>query len=139
MLTDGLMSHPRRLEGLWERGVLQFGRILRPGLYIDQEDAQIEDMLGRQMYRELVTGAFGLDESAVLADERLPDAPSRLVTETESYFATMPPWAPRFDSFAPASYLFEHTAALRATLPNLELVLDRFEKLFRDLNGIAAE
>ena len=26
VLTDGLMSHPRRLDGLWERGVLQFGR-----------------------------------------------------------------------------------------------------------------
>ena len=25
----------------------------------------------------------------------------------------MPPWAPRFDSFAPASYLFENTATLR--------------------------
>ena len=41
VLTDGLMSHPRRMEGLWERGVLPFGRILRPAFYADREDAQI--------------------------------------------------------------------------------------------------
>ena len=51
----------------------------------------------------------------------------------------MPPWAPNFDSFAPASYMFENTATLRATLPDLDLALDRFEKLFRDLHSIASE
>ena len=69
VLTDGLMSHPRRLDGLWERGMLQFGRILRPALYTDREDAQLEDLLGRRLYRELVTGAYGLEESAVLDEE----------------------------------------------------------------------
>ena len=49
----------------------------------------------------------------------------------------MPPWAPRFDVFAPASYLFENTATLRVTLPDLDAALDRFEKLFRDLNSLA--
>jgi len=139
VLTDGLMSHPRRMEGLWERGVLQFGRILRPAFYADREDAQIEDLLGRQMYRELVMGAFNLSESAVLTDGMSDEPSSRLVDEVERYFATMPPWAPRFDSFAPASYLLEHSATLRVTLPGLDQALDRFEKLFRDLNGIAAE
>ncbi len=139
VLTDGLMSHPRRLEGLWERGVLQFGRILRPGLYVDQEDAQIEDMLGRSLFRELVVGAFNLGESGLLPGLAPAEAPRRLVAETESFFATMPPWAPKFDSFAPASYLFENTATLRMALPDLDVALDRFEKLFRDLNGIVAE
>ncbi len=49
----------------------------------------------------------------------------------------MPPWAPRFDSFAPAAHLFENAATLRATLPDLGLALDRFEKLFRDLHSRA--
>ncbi|MEK6630485.1 MAG: AAA family ATPase [Acidobacteriota bacterium] len=139
VLTDGLMTHPRRLEGLWERGVLQFGRILRPALYIDQEDAQVEDLLGRAIYRELVTGAFDLKESSVLAVDRPADAPARLVAEVESYFASMPPWAPKFDCFAPASYLFENTATLRLALPDLDVALDRFEKLFRDLNSMVAD
>jgi hypothetical protein len=138
VLTDGLMSHPRRLEGLWEGGLLQFGRILRPALYVDREDAQVEDMLGRRLYRELVAGAFGLKETPVLADE--PEGPSlRVVTEVERHFASMPPWAPRFDSFAPASYLFENTAMLRVALPELEVALERFEKLFRDLNSLLAD
>lgn len=138
VLTDGLMSHPHRLDGLWDRGMLQFGRILRPALYTDREDAQLEDLLGRSLYRELVIGAYGLEESAVL-DEGLGPDRQRLVAEVEAYFASMPPWAPRFDSFAPAAYLFENTATLRATLPELGLALDRFEKLFRDLHSLAVQ
>jgi hypothetical protein len=61
------------------------------------------------------------------------------VAEVEAYFASMPPWAPRFDSFAPAAYLFENTATLRATLPDLGLALDRFEKLFRDLHSLSVQ
>ena len=138
VLTDGLMSHPRRLDGLWERGLLQFGRILRPALYVDREDAQLEDLLGRRLFRELVIGAYGLEESGVLDDE--PGAPSRrVIADVEAYFASMPPWAPRFDSFAPASYLFENTATLRSTLPDLGTALDRFEKLFRDLHSLAIQ
>jgi len=138
VLTDGLMTHPHRLDGLWERGLLQFGRILRPALYIDREDAQLEDLLGRHLYRDLVTGAYGLEESAVLDEGPGADA-RRLLAEVETYFASMPPWAPRFDSFAPAAYLFENTSTLRATLPELELALDRFEKLFRDLHRLSVQ
>jgi energy-coupling factor transporter ATP-binding protein EcfA2 len=139
VLTDGLMTHPRRLEGLWERGVLQFGRILRPALYVDGgEDAQIEDLLGRRLYRELVIGAFRLQESPVLQGE--PDGGGRrLLAEVEEYFAGLPPWAPKFDSFVPASYLFEHASALRSTLPDLEDALSRFEKLFADLTSFIAD
>jgi hypothetical protein len=136
VLTDGLISDPRRLDGLWQGGLLEFGRILRPALYVDLEDAQLEDLLGRRLYRELVTGAYGLEESAVLDDEPAAGA-RRVVADVEAYFASMPPWAPRFDSFAPASYLFENTATLRSTLPDLGEALDRFEKLFRDLHSLA--
>jgi energy-coupling factor transporter ATP-binding protein EcfA2 len=139
VLTDGLMAHPRRLEGLWERGVLQFGRILRPALYltVDQEDAQVEDLLGARLYRELVNGCYNLRESGVLSDEADDTFQHavRLVARVESHFKAMPPWAPRFDSFGPASYLFENTAELRGTLPDLDKALTRFEKLFRDLNS----
>jgi len=138
VLTDGLMSHPHRLDGLWDRGMLQFGRILRPALYTEREDAQLEDLLGRRLYRDLVTGAYGLEESAVLDDGVAP-GDRRLVAEVEAYFASMPPWAPRFDAFAPAAYLFENTATLRATLPDLAEALDRFEKLFRDLHVLAVQ
>jgi len=136
VLTDGLMSHPRRLDGLWERGLLQFGRILRPALYVDREDAQLEDLLGRRLYRELVVGAYGLEDPAVLEDDPARET-KRVVADVEAHFASMPPWAPRFDTFAPASYLFENAATLRSTLPDLGPALDRFEKLFRDLHVLA--
>jgi energy-coupling factor transporter ATP-binding protein EcfA2 len=151
VLTDGLMTHPRRLEGLWERGVLQFGRILRPALYLDaeREDAQIEDLLGRALYRELVNGCYELPEPGVLSPDApavdgaaaspAPAASSRLLAQVEAHFRSMPPWAPRFDSFGPASFLVENTHELRGSLPDLDSALARFEKLFRDLNSLIVD
>jgi hypothetical protein len=141
VLTDGLMTHPRRLEGLRERGVLQFGRILRPALYLDtdQEDAQLEDLLGRRLYRNLVTGCYDLHESGLLNDDAPATPLVRVVAEVEQHFTLLPPWAPKFDSFGPASYLFEHTAELRGTLADIDEALARFEKLFHDLNSFVVD
>ena len=120
VLTDGLMSHPRRLDGLWERGMLQFGRILRPGA--------VHRPRGRAARGPRSAGPLPRARDGRLRPRgvggarrgaRLPTR-QRLVAEVEAYFASMPPWAPRFDSFAPASYLFENTATLRATLPDLD-------------------
>jgi hypothetical protein len=63
----------------------------------------------------------------------------RLLARVEGHFATLPPWAPRFDSFGPASYLLENGAELRESLPELDTALLRFERLFRDLNSFVAD
>ena len=120
MLTDGLMSHPRRLDGLWERGLLQFGRILRPALYTDREDAQLEDLLGRALYRELVTGAYGLEESAVLGEELGSDSAGASWPRSRRTSRRCRRGRRASTASRPAAYLFENTATLRATLPDLE-------------------
>ncbi len=43
---------------------------------------------------------------------------------------------PEFDHFAPAAHLFEKRTGLFKSLPDVEPALDRFEKLFTDLNGL---
>ena len=144
VLTDGLMSHPRRLEGLWERGILQFGRILRPALYldVDQEDAQIEDLLGRRLYRELVTGCYNLKESGVLADDddsggRRADAPRGASRCALHHVAALGAAVRQLRSgVVPVR---EHGPELRETLPELDIALLRFEKLFRDLNSFVVD
>ncbi len=139
VLTDGILHDRRRLQGLWENGLLPFGRVLRPSFYVEHEDAQVEDLLGRRCYRELVHACYGLQQSPVLPEERADGAPLRVVGEVEQRFALQPDWSPGFDRFAPASFLVENAATLRFSLPDLPAALANFEKLFRDLNRLLAE
>jgi hypothetical protein len=139
VLTDGILHDRQRLQGLWEQGLLQFGRVLRPSLYVEHEDAQVEDLLGRRCYRELVHACYGLQQDPLVPEEPAGDAPSRVVGEVEQRFAGQPAWSTRFDRFAPASFLAENAGALRLTLPDLEFAFANFEKLFRDINSLLAD
>ena len=139
VLTDGLLHDRHRLQGLWEQGLLPFGRILRPSLYVEHEDAQVEDLLGRRCYRDLVHACYGLKEAPIVPEEPVDGAPLRVVGEVERCFAVQPDWTPRFDRFAPASFLVENASTLRLTLPDLATAFSNFEKLFRDLNSLLAD
>ena len=46
------------------------------------------------------------------------------------------PGAPDFDHFTPAWYFFENRTKLFAEVPGLGASLDRFERLFKDLNKL---
>jgi hypothetical protein len=139
VLTDGILHDRQRLQGLWEHGLLQFGRILRPSLYVEHEDAQVEDLLGRRCYRDLVHACYGLQQAPVIPEEPAEGAPTRVVGEVEQAFAGQPAWAPRFDRFAPASFLAENASTLRLTLPDLPTAFANFEKLFRDVNSLLSD
>jgi len=60
----------------------------------------------------------------------------RVVKEVEAHFAILPPDAPEFDHYAPAEFLMSRSAKLRKSLPELDAALDRFQRLFDDLNGL---
>ena len=144
VLTDGLMSHPRRLEGLWERGILQFGRILRPALYLDveQEDAQIEDLLGRAPVpraRQRVLQPQGIRRPVRRMTTWCPDRRPRWWPRSTRTSRPCRPGRRASTASGPRRTCFEHTAELRGTLPELDVALSRFEKLFRDLNSFVVD
>ena len=60
----------------------------------------------------------------------------RVVKEVEAHFAIFPPDALEFDHYAPAEFLMSRSAMLRKSLPELDAALDRFQRLFDDLNGL---
>jgi hypothetical protein len=47
----------------------------------------------------------------------------------------LPPETPEFDHFRPSAYLAENPEVLNQ-LPELDSALDRFEKLFVDINAL---
>jgi hypothetical protein len=138
VLTSGLVSDRERLQALRDKGLLALGRVLKASIYVDQEDADVEDLIGRPVYITLVHACYGLNEATALPDERPDDAPVCVVEEVTRHFAALPPWSPRYDPYGPAAFLVEHAATLRPMLPPTDDALARFENLFKDLNSLLA-
>lgn len=129
----GLKTKVRNIRG---SELLQKGHVFSAEMYSAQPEADIEDLLGRSLYLTLVNRCYSLEESQQLPREKPAEAPLRVVEEVGKHFAALSPALPEFDHSAPASFLMENTAELRSVLPGLDQALDRFEKLFRDVNKL---
>ena len=104
--------------------------------YVDADEADTEDMLGRSLYFELVNRCYGLSNSQSL-DPSKPEKHHRVLQEVhEHMMVALPADAPEFSHYRPAEYLTEHGNELVGVLPgDMDAALDRFQMLFADLNG----
>jgi hypothetical protein len=135
-LTDFKSGGKSRVRDLRVSKLLESGRVFSAEKYAGQKEADIEDVLGRQFYVELVNRCYALPEGQRLPTQKPAGAPERVVNEVEAHFTTLPPDAPHFDHYGPAEYLVEHWGELRSALPHSEAALTRFEQFFTDVNKL---
>ena len=133
VLTDFPNGHARNGGRLRQSTLLQQGHVLTADMYAEQPEADLEDLIGRDSYVELVNEAYALTPAQRLSPDKPAFAPMRVVAEVEDHFRTLTD-AKEFDRFAPSEFLTE--AGLRFNPPELETALDRFEALFEDLNSL---
>lgn len=109
------------------------GRILWPGRYVDMEGAAIEDLLGRDVYARLVNRAYALDE-----ENAWPEVDEDGVTgPLRDIFAKPDPRnGAGLDRLRVATTLPDSTTGLIAEPGLLNAAMDRFERLFRDINKL---
>jgi predicted ATP-dependent endonuclease of OLD family len=137
VLTDFALGQKRKIRDLKESTLLKKGRVFSAEMYTDQVEADIEDMLGRSFYISLVNKCYSLENSYAVPIEKPIDVPIRVLKEVENHFALLPhDKFPEFDHYVPASFIIENTPELRTNLHDLDLALDRFERLFKDINGL---
>ena len=136
VFTDYHMGQKSKIRTLKESELLRAGHVFSAEMYVDQAEADIEDILGRQLYIALVNKCYPLDETRKLPVAKPANTPVRVLEEVENHFATLPPKIPEFDHYRPALFLMENTAELHTTLPDLEQAMARFRKLFKDLNKL---
>jgi len=139
VFTDFHKGQKGKVRSLKGSELLRAGHVFSAEMYVDQDDADVEDLLGRSLYITLINKCYSLDEPHRLPEEKPTDVPIRVLEEVKKHFATLPPEVPEFDHYKPALFLLENTAELRIALPDLNQSLDRFEKLFKDLNGLLTE
>lgn len=134
LLTDYAHGERRRTQQLKANKLLREGHVFTAAEYANQPEADVEDILGRTTYVALVNRCYKLEGTQRITGGTTREP--RVVGEVEAHFRTLPPSAPAFDHYTVAEYLMLNGAALQIALPGLDEALDRFERLFGDLNQL---
>jgi len=130
VVIDFASGQKRKVEDLRRNELLRGGRVLTAEAYAGQPEADIEDVIGAANYVSLVNACYNLT-GAQAVQVPVSGATVRIVKHVEDHFRTLPTSAPEFDHFAPSRYLIEHSTSV---LPDLPGALERYERLFADLN-----
>jgi hypothetical protein len=136
VLSDYHSGDKKKVNDLRTSKLLKDGHLFTADGYAGQPEADIEDIIGRANYVELVKRTYSLDAATEVPITKPADAPILVLKEVEAHFAVLPPGTPEFDHYRPAEYLTVRGASLKSGLPDLDGALDRFEALFRDLNAL---
>ena len=140
VLTDIARGDKNKIEKIKRTEILEDNRILNYADFLDQEEADVEDMFGAVLFAKIVSNAYSLEGKNLLDESNLinakaKDDTTRLVKKAEAYFNLLPNDIPEFNHFRPADWLIRNTDTLSQGDENVEKILDRFEKLFTKING----
>lgn len=135
VLTDFHSGDKRKLRELEESGLLQAGHVFRTSQFTDQDESDIEDIIGRDLYINLVNRCYELTGQQQLSAVPPEDAAGLVLEEVKQHFRTVATSGPEFDHLSPAVYLVEHGGDF-SDAEGLEAALGRFEKLFEGVNAL---
>lgn len=135
-LVDYAEDQKRKIQRFRDSKIIDSSRILSAETYSDGLEADVEDILGRTMYFNIVNQCYNLTGNDAISDAKPTGASSRVVIEVEEYLlANGIVDAHEFNHYRPAEYLMVHGAELGEGLLGVEGALDRFEQLFKDVNS----
>ena len=139
VFTDFHEGAKKKVRDLKQSELLKKGHVFSAEMFVDGNEADTEDVIGRSNYITLVNTCYDLPNNRKLPVQKPSDAPVRVLEEVKNRFGTLPTKYPEFDHYTPALFLVSNTSDMLSALPDLDKALDRFEKLFDGLNGLLPE
>lgn len=138
-LSDYTKKDQQKLDALRRAKIVQEGGVLTMADFVDQEEADIEDIFDPQLFCDVVNAAYGLSDALALDPAKLADADRntvRQVKKAEAYFRLLPETIPTFDHFRPAAWLLSNPGLLKVEDEPVVKTLDRAETMFMALNAL---
>jgi predicted ATP-dependent endonuclease of OLD family len=128
-----------KIERLRESQILGANQVLTAADFTAKPESDIEDLIGTELYLDIVNAAYGLQGTNVITVSSLDTAASgivRVVRRVEACFRLMPSAAPAFDHFTPADWLLRNPQALAGSSPGIASALEAFERAFVAVNAL---
>ena len=135
ILTDFHTGDKRKVREMRESGLLKAGHVFTASEFADQDEADTEDMLTRELYVELINRRYELEGTQQIPAVRPDDAPALVLEEVKQHFRTVVTEGPEFDHMTPAVYLVEHESDFN-NADGLDEALGRFGKFFQSVNAL---
>jgi energy-coupling factor transporter ATP-binding protein EcfA2 len=135
VLLDYAKGQKAKVDQVKQSKLLQDGHVFTITDFVTQDEGDVEDLLGTELYVKLVNATYGLHLESAKILSLAPETP-RLVRKVEAAFKVLPPEAPEFDHYGPASWLIENPNVLRDNSAPVTDALDRFERLFERLSAL---
>jgi predicted ATP-dependent endonuclease of OLD family len=135
-LIDYATGQKGNVEKLRKSQLLRDGHVLLATDFCDQAEADTEDLLGEELFLDLVNGAYAIPKAQTLVAGSLPAGPGanlRVVPKVEAAMKLIPS-VKEFDHFHQASWLIQNPAGLVPA--RYGAAFDRFEQLFIALNKL---
>lgn len=136
VLCDFADGGKKEVEKLRSSDLMRADHILTVDTYAGKPQADIEDLLGNAGYVAIVNAACGLTGAGVIAATNADGTPiaGRIAKHVEQVFPAPKHGQPDFNHTMPADWLVRQ--GIEYTLTDEAAALDRFEKLFADLNKL---
>lgn len=131
VLTDLASGDKSKVEKLRRSRLLEDGHVFTADTYAAMGEADVEDLIGQAGYLDLVNRALGLTGAAKIG---APSKGGRIVKWVEDQARTLAAGTPEFDHYMPSAHLVGLGPEFK--LANEASALDRFERLFTDLNKL---
>lgn len=135
VVTDYHHGEKSKIRSLKEGQLLKAGHVFTADQYVKRDEADIEDVFGRDNYFALVDAAYGLEDDQTMKNFT-GDSSARVVVDVAAHFACLPPEVPEYDHYGPAIHAIQTSDAIENILPNLDEALNNFEQLFKDIDAI---
>ena len=138
VLTDFHSGDKRKIRDLEESGLLHAGHLFLATSFTDQSEADIEDIIGKDLYFELINKCYSLKGNGRLrasTSSGSTETSSLVLDAVKAHFRTKVISGPEFDHYSPAVYLIEHEGDFVDT-PGLVKAMMRFETLFKEINAV---
>ena len=135
VLIDYQKKDRQALENLYKSKLIKKTNIVTFADFVDQDEADIEDMFQKEFYLELVNAEYSSLLDAPIEVSKLTKRNKRVVVQIEGYFAKKPlANSITFNHYRPARRFVETVSAVANKISNA--TLDRFEECFKRVNAL---
>jgi hypothetical protein len=135
-LIDIQEAHRETVEGLYKGKLLKKANVRTFADYTGTKEADIEDMFDESFYVDLVNSEYKSALKSPLKPTDFSSKAPRILKRLEDHIEKSGILTGPFSHYRPARYFHENLDGLAKHLS--DATKDRFEKAFKDLNGLLA-
>lgn len=135
-LVDYREGQKKKIQQFRDSDFIKSDHLLSADTYAGQPEGDIEDIIGKPFYFDLINKCYNLNGSK-LPDSKIQSS-DRVLIIVEEHMAKLNNGV-KFDHYAPSKLLYENGEKLFKELNGADGALNRFETLFKDLNKLLVQ